>query len=337
MKKIFTNDKISQLFNIINSAKRIAIISHTNPDGDAIGSSLALYRALLKIENNTQKDIRIIVPNSMPDYLEFLDTQKAVTTFAYNEKECGAFLAASDLIFVVDFNNTTRLEKMSEALERNICATRVLVDHHIDPPKFDLEFHSTQSSSAGFLAYLLIKELGITIDTTIATPLYTAMMTDTGGFMFGNLNTELYTAVSELAATGIDIASINREVFNNQTLNKVKLTGYLLSDKLTVNLPKKSAYITLSLEEKDKFEYKIGDTEGVVNIPLTVQGVVFSALLIENKDHIKLSLRSIGELDVNIICNEHFNGGGHKNAAGGKFYGTMTECENAIKSIIDRF
>lgn len=336
MKNIFTAEKIAHFFSLFSSAKRIAILSHTNPDGDAIGSTLALHRALCAHKEYTQKDIRVITPNRMPAFLQFMDTNRTVESFGDNEKECTAFLAAADLIILMDFNDTSRLDKMSGAIDSNISAPRVLIDHHIAPPQYDLAFHSTNSSSTGLLTYLLIESANMELTAEIATPLYTAMMTDTGGFMFGNLNKELYGALSEIAATGINIVEINRAVFNNQSENKVRMMGYLLSNKTVVDHKHRGAYITLTLKEKERFNHQIGDTEGVVNIPLTIKGIEFSALIIENKDHLKVSLRSIGDIDVNTICREYFNGGGHKNAAGGKFLGSIDECVEVIQEIMDR-
>lgn len=332
MKKIFTIDKISHFFKHFNSATRIAILSHTNPDGDAIGSSLSLKRGLELLDGAKDKDIRIFTPNRMPSYLEFLDTERDVEAFSDNERECAAFLAAADLLIMVDFNDTSRLEKMGEAVERNIFAPRILIDHHQSPPRYDLEFHSVDSSSAGLLVHMLLEALEVKLTKEIAQPLYTAMMTDTGGFMFGNLSEDLYTALSKLAATGLDIIAVNRAIFNRQSEDRVRLVGHLLSNKMKVDYAHKSAYIWLTLEEKEQFNFKPGDTEGVVNMPLTIDGIEFSVLLIEGKEHIKLSLRSTDMVDVNLMSREHFNGGGHKNASGGKLFVSM---ESAIEKVED--
>lgn len=335
MKNIFTADKIAHFLSLLNPAKRIAILGHTNPDGDAIGSTLALHRALSRRDDSKDKDIRVITPNNMPEFISFLDTNNTVESFKNNEKECTAFLASADLIILMDFNNTSRLDKMGSAIDSNISAPRVLIDHHLSPPQYDLAFHSTQSSSTGLLTLLLIEKLDMELTPDIATPIYTAMMTDTGGFKFGNLDEVLYGALSRIAATGINIAEINQEVYNNQSENRVRMMGYLLSNKTVVDAKHKGAYTTLTLEEKERFNHQIGDSEGVVNIPLTIKDIEFSALIVENKDHIKISLRSLGDIDVNTICREYFNGGGHKNAAGGKFTGSMEECTEAIKKVVE--
>lgn len=334
MKNIFTNDKISKFFSLIDSSERIVILAHTNPDGDAIGSGLGLLRALRG--KFTDKKIRFYVPNDMPQSLKFLDNKRDVEVFAASKNESTAYIAAADLIIMVDFNDPTRLEGMSAALDRNFFASKVLVDHHLNAKQFDINFHSAESSSTALLVYYLVEAMGIKLTQEIGEPLYSGMLTDTGGFMFSNLCPELYRAVANISETGVNLVRINREIFNTQSEERVRLNSYLLSNKLTIIKEHRSAYITLDQEEKLEHNYQIGDTEGLVNVPQTIEGVDFSTLLIENKDHIKLSLRSLTDIDVNAIANEHFNGGGHKNAAGGKFYGTMDEAVAVLMSIIEK-
>lgn len=327
-------DKFSSFFE---SSQRVAILSHTNPDGDAVGSALALTRFLSSLA--PEKDIRPIVPNHFPSFLRFVDHKNEIYVANDQLNEVQAFLAAADLIICVDFNQPHRLDALSDALAMNFDAKRVLIDHHIDPPQsFDLMFHSTQSSSTALLVYNLIVDLkGVeAIDENIAEPLYLGMMTDTGGFSFSTLNAELFRAVANVVERGADPVKIHREVFDTQTESRVRLVGYLLDNKMVVIPEKMAAYITLTQEEKDKFKFQIGDSEGVVNMPLTIKNVEFSAILIENKDMIKLSLRSQGDrIDVNAIAREHFNGGGHKNAAGGRLMMSMEQAVEKVKQVIE--
>ncbi len=333
MKKIFNKENILSFFSLIENSQRIVILSHTNPDGDAIGSGLAMLRAL----RSTGKcsSVRFYTPNDMSLPLSYLDRDRDVETFAGSPREATAYIAAADLIIMVDFNDPKRLEGMSDAIELNITAPRVLIDHHQQPPTYDLAFHSVESSSTALLAFGLIEAMGIEITEAIAEPLYAGMMTDTGGFKFGNLSPELFRAVAVIVEAGVNPVKVNEALLNNQTEDRVRMVGYLLSEKLTVNMAHRSAYITLTMEEKERFNHQIGNTEGIVNIPQSIRGVDFSAIIIENRDHIKISLRSLSDIDVNLICREHFNGGGHKNAAGGKFYGTIQEAEAKIKEIIE--
>lgn len=335
MKNIFEKIATDKLYFLASQSKRIAIISHTNPDGDAVGSGLAL--TLFLRECFGESTIRFFVPNHFPEFLAWVDPNRDVEIYNENYSEVEAFLAAADLIIIADFNQTTRLDKMGVALDRNFHAPRVLIDHHVAPPKYDLSFHTTQSSSTAFLVYNLICAIKGTdaITTPIANAIYMGMMTDTGGFSFGNLTPDLYRAVAVLVEKGVDAPAVNRAIFNNQSEDRLRMVGYLINQKLVINREKGAAYFTLTEDEKQRFNHQIGDTEGIVNIPLTVKGINFSAILIQTKDGIKISLRSIGDLDVNVISNRNFNGGGHVNAAGGKFFGTMEQAIEAIERVIN--
>lgn len=336
----FNNTDSTKFLSFFETSQRIAIISHTNPDGDAIGSALALCRFLRSLDSHseTQRDIRAIVPNNFPAFLKFTDPNNDVYIYGEQIKEIQAFVAAADLIVCVDFNQPQRLEGLSEALAMNWSAKRVLIDHHIDPPQnFDIMFHTTASSSTALLIYNLIVDLkGVeAIDKGIAEALYVGMMTDTGCFSFSTLNPELFRAVANVVEKGADAVMIHRQIYDTQSESRLRMVGYLLDSKMVVIKEKKAAYITVTQQEKDRFNYQIGDTEGVVNMPLTIKGVDFSAIMIENKDIIKLSLRSQGDvIDVNAICREHFNGGGHRNAAGGRLHCSMEEAVEIVKSVI---
>lgn len=338
MKNIFTKDKIENFSSLVGSATRVAVISHTNPDGDAVGSGLAM---LLFLEEhfgakNADLQVRFIVPNRFPSFLEWVDPDRRIDIFGQACGENEAFLAAADLVIIVDFNDTRRLEAMSEALDRNIHAPRVMIDHHIAPPAYDLDFHSTKSSSTAFLVFSLIEALQADFSASVAKALYLGIMTDTGSFAYGNLTPELFRAVASLIEHGVDAPTVNRAVYNTQSESRVRMLGYLLSEKMEVRADRGAAYITLTAEEKMRFSHQIGDTEGLVNIPLTIQGIEFSAILIETKECIKVSLRSVGEqMDVNVLARAHFNGGGHRNAAGGKFFGTMKQAVEELEKVIN--
>ncbi len=321
-------------------SSRIALIAHTNPDGDAIGSSLGLLRFLRTAYPDT--NIRSFVPNYPPNSLKFIDTNRDVEIYMNQIGETNAFIAAADMLIFLDFNQIHRLDALSDAIEMNMHATRVLIDHHIDPPlnKFDITHHATESSSASLLTYTLIEQMGGTEAFTkeISEPLYLGMMTDTGCFSFSNLSGELFRAVATLIDAGVEPVKINRAVYSTQTESRTRLHSYLISEKMIINHQKGAAIVTLTQEEKDRFDFQTGDSEGVVNIPLNIEGITFSALLIENKDgSIKLSLRSQDTVDVNKISNDNFNGGGHKNAAGGKLNTSMDEAVKRVEDVIKGF
>lgn len=332
MKNIFTYDKITKFSSFIGNNQTIAIISHTNPDGDAIGSGLALNLFIEQFYDD--QDVRFIVPNRFPNFLNWVDPDHRVHIFTENCAHNDAFIASADVIIIVDMNDTRRLEGMSAALAKNTHAPRILFDHHIDPPLYDLNFHTTSSSSTAFLIFSLIEALGGIFTPAISKALYLGIMTDTGGFSFGNLTPDLFRAAAVLVENGVDVPTINRAVYNTQTESRVRMVGYLLSEKMVVNTEHSAAYITLSRSEKERFNHQIGDTEGLVNIPMTIKGIEFSAILIETIDCIKISLRSTGMVDVNVLARKHFNGGGHKNAAGGKYIGTMDEARGELELLI---
>lgn len=336
MNNIFNHNKLEQLSSLCATSQRIVIIAHTNPDGDAIGSGLALL--LFLREAFPAQKVRFFVPNRFPEFLGWVDSQHDVEVYSEMCSEGEAFIAAADLIFIADFNQTTRLEKMSSALDANLHAPRVLIDHHIAPVEYDLSFHTTASSSTAYLVYSLIEHwMGTAVITRpIADAIYLGMMTDTGNFSYGNLTPELYRAVAVLVERGVNPSAINQAVFNTQSEYRLRMVGYLISENMVVRADKNAAYITLTRAEKEQFHHQIGDTEGVVNMPLTINGVNFAAILIETKECIKVSLRSVGALDVNIISNNNFNGGGHKNAAGGKYFGTMSEAIAQLERVIDQ-
>lgn len=338
MNNIFQNNSLAQFKSMCQQAKGVAIISHSNPDGDAVGSGLALLRFL----KGQGIEARFFVPNRYPEFLRFIDPAgDQVEIFAIDPDAATAYISACDLIVCVDFNNISRLERMTPVLDSNIHAPRVLIDHHQAPllEQFTLSFSEVGYSSTALMIYDLIVEWGGcgSLTREVAEALYLGIMTDTGCFSFGNLTPWVYRAVADLVAAGVDVVDINRQVFNTQSASRIKMVGYLLSEKMVVRLPQKSAYITLSMAEKKRFHHQIGDTEGIVNMPLTIKGVIFSAILIQAEDCIKISLRSQGDqVDVNLLARENFNGGGHKNAAGGKFFGTMKQAVQLLESVINK-
>lgn len=328
---LLNKHKIADLRKIISEARQITVVSHTNPDGDAIGSGIAWTLFL----NKMGAKARFFVPNHYPDFLGWLEGIGMANIFCGEEH--AAYIAESDVIFCVDFNVIGRLERLGEAIEGNTSAKKVLIDHHLSPPDiYDLQFSETASSSTSYLCFSLIEALGETakIDHPIAEALYVGIMTDTGNFSFSNLTPKLFRAVATLVECGINPPRINTAVYNTMSEHRLRMVGYMISEKLIVNAEKHSAYMTLTRAEKTRFNHQIGDTEGIVNYPLTIKGIDFSALFIETKDHIKISLRSRGDFDVNLFAREHFSGGGHKNAAGGKFFGTMAEAVAKIEKLI---
>ena len=335
MNNIFDAAKIGSLKKFCSDAERIVIVSHNNPDGDAVGSGLALLFFLRRQGFRA----RFFVPNRYPQFLSWIDGNNDTEIYSEMQKEAKAYIAAADLIFCVDFNLLPRLEKMAEAVESNLHARTVLIDHHIEPGRFDLVFSDSSYSSASHMVYDLIKAWNGTeaVDLPTANALYTGIMTDTGGFSYSNVTGELMRAAAHLIDIGVDPVMAHREVYDTMSEDRMRMMGYLLYEKMKVFPENNAAYISLTRDEKTRFGHQIGDTEGMANMPLSITGVRFSVLLIETTDHIKVSLRSQGDLDVNKLARAHFNGGGHKNAAGGKLFSTMDEAiattEKVIRSV----
>lgn len=335
MKKIFNQKILGDIFYQCEKASKIALVTHFHPDGDALGSSLALLGLLKGLYRD--KEMRLFVPNKYPKMLHWVDRDNEVEIYLDNRAEIDQFLLEADVLFMLDMNHSSRLEDMTAAFDANRTAVKIMIDHHIDPNKFDYMIHTTESSSTALLVYHLIMEWRgkEAITRNMAEALYLGMMTDTGGFSFGNLSSDMFHAVGVLVERGVDAVAVNRAIYNTQSEMRMRMVAYLISNKMVINHEKRAAYITLTTEEKERFDYQIGDTEGVVNIPLSIDGMVFSALLVHTPfGDIKVSLRSVGSVDVNVIARKYFNGGGHMNAAGGRIDVSMDECIAILDHII---
>lgn len=327
-----TSEQFSRLSDIINNAQNIVIVSHKNPDGDAIGSSLGLRSILFK----NQKQAKVIVPDSFPGFLRFLPDSKSIWFFDKMKEQCTQALESADLIFILDFNTLKRIDEIGNIIAKNPCPI-VLIDHHPEPDiKTPYTYHRINVSSTSELVYEFAQKLypKINIGAKAATCLYAGLVTDTGSFRH-NLHEKTHLTAGKLLQAGADHQQIMLEIFDSNSLNRTKLLGYSLSEKLQVDFSTGVAYIALSQEELKRFEYKKGDTEGFVNIALGIEGVNAAVLLTElNEELTKFSFRSHGDFVVNSFAHEYFNGGGHKNAAGGAFHGNITAAtEYLLKNI----
>lgn len=317
--------KIEAFRALIAEPKNIVIVSHTNPDGDAIGSSLAMAGAL-KAQGH---EVTCVVPNRFPYYLEWIPRSKDIIIYRFdNEHRTEQALACADIIICADMSALSRLENLSAVIASNRTAKRVLVDHHLNPEDgFDVVFSYPESSSASFVVYnMLVGLFGQeAITEEVATQLYVGMMTDTGNFAFSSLTPELFRAVADLSATGIDIPTIYNNVYNSYTEGRARLFGYTINRKMKTLLKGTVAYMSLTEDEMRRYWFQQGDSEGFVNYPLSIKKMRMSAMFSEQHDFIRVSLRSRGEVDVNEFARRYFNGGGHKNAAGGKSFVSMEE------------
>ena len=319
----------------IESAEKIAVLTHTNPDGDAIGSSLALALALDKLGI----DARVVIPDGLPDFLRWLPGIERSTTFAYKREKAIEIIEGADLIFCLDFNDPKRLNGVEEHLEKSK-ARKVLIDHHQEPLDFtDIAISETERGSVGEMIYLFLKEVlqKELMDKDIATCLYVAIMTDTGNFNYASSYPEIFHIVGDLMKYDIEKDRIYSNVYDAFSEDRMRLQGYCMLEKMVVLPEFHAAYISLTDEELKKFNHRKGDTEGFVNIPFSVKGVRFTALFVEKKDRIKVSFRSRGTFPVNLVASEHYHGGRHINAAAGDSFVSMKETLTGFESLLPKY
>lgn len=321
--------------NLLATPKKIAIIPHRSPDGDAMGSTLALYHFLLKLNHQPV----VISPNDFPNFLAWLPGSETVLIYENDKEGCTKVLNDAELVFTLDFNALHRTGEMEQVLSK-ITAPMIMIDHHQKPDTYALVTYSDTSIGStcemiyNFISFLDKKEL---LDKTIATCIYTGITTDSGSFRFPSTTSKTHRIVSELIDLGIKNSDIHNSLFDDNSYNRLQLLGRALQN-MKVFPEYKTSYTSLTQKELDEFHYEKGDTEGVVNYGLSIKGILFAAIFIEHRDEniIKISFRSQGSFDVNQFAREHFNGGGHINAAGGKSYESMKATLNKFEEIISK-
>lgn len=335
--KVIAQAEVDHVEKWFERAEKIVIVSHVSPDGDAIGSSLGLYHFL----TSQEKTVNVIVPNAFPEFLHWMPGTKEVIVYDKYKEYADKLINEADVLCCLDFNVLSRIDEMEEVV-KNTPARKMMVDHHLYPGDFcRITISHPEISSTSELVFRLICQLGNFSDITKegAECIYTGMMTDTGGFTYNSNDREIYYIISELLSKGIDKDEIYRKVFNTHSEGRLRLMGYVLYDKMQVFPEFNSALIWLDASEQKRFQYKKGDTEGFVNIPLSIKNVRFSVFLREDteKKMIKVSLRSVGTFPCNKVASEFFNGGGHLNASGGEFYGPMEEAINLFKQALVKY
>jgi bifunctional oligoribonuclease and PAP phosphatase NrnA len=319
---------------LLATPKKIAIIPHRGPDGDAMGSTLGLYHFLLKNSHSPT----VISPNDFPHFLEWLPGSETIKVFEKNTEECTKILEEAELIFTLDFNALHRVGDEMEKVLAVMKAPFIMIDHHQKPHDYaayaysDTSFGSTCEMLYNFISFLDKKE---DIDATIGTCIYTGILTDSGSFRFPGTTGNTHRIVASLIDLGVENTVIPSLLFENSSYSRLQLLGRALQN-MKVFAEHKTSYTSLTQDELDEFEHRKGDTEGIVNYGLTIKGIVFTAIFIENKDDkmIKISFRSQGDFDVNQFARDHFDGGGHRNAAGGKSETSMEETLRKFENII---
>jgi bifunctional oligoribonuclease and PAP phosphatase NrnA len=330
-----SESSITYLIKLLEEKSDVLITTHYNPDGDAIGSSLALYHFL----SSRGIEAKVIIPNELPSFLQWMPGAKDAVIYSENPEFGNALIASADLIFCMDYNGLGRVKLFTDEL-RAANATRVIIDHHVQPEnEFDLIFSEIIVSSTSELLYQIIGEAGLAdgITKEMAECLFVGIMTDTGSFSFACNRPETFEITARLIKTGLDVERVHRMVYDTYSESRMRLLGQCLGSNMKVLPELATAYIWLTKEDLAQFDYQQGDTEGFVNYALSIQNVAVAALFTERDDRIRVSLRSKGEFSVNELARAHFNGGGHRNAAGGDIFMNMPETLSWFESLLPAY
>jgi phosphoesterase RecJ-like protein len=321
---------IKEIGGIFARPTDTVLFTHVNPDGDAIGTMLGLYWVLSSMGHH----VSMVVPNEIPFYLTWLPGCEKILVAENNFEQSIEALHRADLLVCVDFNEPERLDRLMDEFISSK-AVKILIDHHPHPKDFtDNIISIPEAGSASELVYNLIGAIGHQhlIDKKTAECFFVGIMTDTGCFSYNSSNPETYRVVTDLLEKGIDKDMIYSLVYDNYSADRMRLLGFSLNEKMVVMPEYRTAYIALTREELAKYNHVTGDTEGFVNLPFSIKGIKVTALFLEKEDYIKISFRSRGNFEINKFSEKHFNGGGHKNAAGGEYY---TSLDDTIKTFVN--
>ena len=338
LKNIMTESECSLLRSLISNAGTIVLCCHQNPDGDALGSCLGWSEYLQTLG----KDAVIIVPDQFPDYLRWLPNTEKIIRYDKHQERADLLLKTADVIFCLDFNTAARTDKMADTLLATQ-AKRVLIDHHLGPDMPTvLTVSHPEASSTSELVFRIVWQLEAFEQQTkkFAVPVYCGMMTDTGGFTYNSSDPDIFFIISQLLTKGINKDKIYRNVYHNYSENRLRLTGYVMLEKLVVDAARHASYFTLSRKDLRRFNFVKGDAEGLVNMPLQIKGLKLSVSLREDteKDNLLwVGLRSVDDFPCNKVAEQFFNGGGHLNASGGRLYCSMDEAVKVVQQAFLHF
>jgi len=333
--KIIAEDLIQRAKHILHHADVVAIISHQGPDGDALGSSLAMADFLTE----QGKTVQVMYPDQFPDFLAWMPGAEKVLLYKQNSEACQSFLKEADTIICLDFNQLKRIGELGVHVEASK-AKKLMFDHHPAPDQFaDVQISYTQFASTSEIVFRYICRAGCFDEMTLACVqcVYTGMMTDTGAFTYNSNKEEMYFIISQLIRKGIDKDDIYNKVYNNYSADRMRSMGFVLNHRMKVLPEQNTAIMYLSLDDLKDYHYQVGDAEGFVNLPLSISGIVFSVFLREDTDKIKISFRSRGTFPANKVASEIFNGGGHLNAAGGEYYGRMEDALRLLEDSLQKY
>ncbi len=336
MKRNLFADSKDELARLFETPKKIALVVHCNPDGDAIGSALALKHYFVKAGHLA----KVIAPNAYAQSYAWMPQVEQTLVYEQQPGAAKALLDESDILFGVDFNDWERTNKLASELI-SFQGVKIVIDHHPNPSEnlnTPYVFSCIEVSSAAEIVYEFMLEMNLApIDEVIASCIFTGIMTDTGNFSYNDASPRTYGIISELSAYHIDKERIRRLLFQVYSFERMRLKGFALNHKMKFFPEHNTAYIWLTKEELAQYNHQLGDTEGFVNMPLDIKEVYFSVLFIENDQKIKMSLRSKGNFDVNLFARKHFDGGGHLNAAGGRSYIGMEKTLNKFEHLLNDY
>lgn len=331
--QVLSNEQALQMKDYITRLNNIVITCHLSPDGDAIGSSLGLMHVLEALG----KTVHVIVPDMIPRTLMFLPGAKDVIVYTKQEDVANRLFERASLIFCLDYNALKRIDNMGPVVAASK-AKKVMIDHHLDPEPFcDLTVSYSDMSSTCELVFRSLMAMGLMkqVNRRSAECIYAGMVTDTGNFTYNSNRPDIFCIVAELMTRGINKDKIYNLAMNTSSPDRLRLIGYALSEKMQVFPEGRAALIVLTKDELEQFNYRKGDTESLVNMPLQIPEVQWSIFMREDPEYVKVSARSQGDFAVNTICEQYFNGGGHKNASGGEFFGTMDEAVAVYMKIVE--
>lgn len=334
---LLSEEESRLLSNTIRESRNIIICCHTSPDGDAMGSTLGWAQYLKALGKQPQ----IIVPDQYPDFLAWLPNSQTVMRYDKHKDEADNLLSDADLIFMLDFNEASRLDAMQHAFVSSP-AKKILIDHHLHPcDGLFMTISQPQACSTCELVFRLVYQLGgfDLMDSQFAVPIYCGMMTDTGGFTYNSTSPHIFMIIAHLLTKGIDKDKIYRNVFNNYSEHRLRLVGYVLNKRLKL-VGKHAAYYVLTRQDLERYHYIKGDAEGLVNMPLQIKGMRLSISLREDTDTpnlVHLSLRSVDDFPCNEMAKDFFNGGGHLNASGGRLHCSIKEAEETVVRAIEAY
>lgn len=321
---------VKELRSELSEGKKIVITTHHKPDGDAMGSSLGLYHFLCSLGH----DVHVITPTDYPYFLHWMPGHPDVIDFLQDPSRAETLVANADWIFCLDFNTLSRINELGE-LVRNSSAKKAMIDHHLEPEGFeDFRYWDTTACAAAEMVYRLIVELDWKehINKDVATCLYTGIMTDSGSFRFPSTTSKVHRIIADLIDAGADNSRIHELIYDTNSESRLKFLGRVLGERMTVLPEYHTAYISIGQDLLSEFDVVTGDTEGIVNYALSIHGIKLAALIIDRGAIRKLSFRSKGEFPANEIAKKYFQGGGHRNAAGGMSEDSL---ENTVKKFLE--